>query len=604
MGIASLLPALKSIERRAHVSETYGGKSVCVDAYVWLHRGAYACSRELCEGARTTKHVEYFMNRARALRRANVRATYVFDGGRLPGKAAEEAQRRRTRSEALAKAKAHARNGNASAANECYARAVDITPEMAREVIEALEKEGFECLTAPYEADAQMAYLVKNGFVSGVITEDSDLIAHGCDSVFTKMAPDGSGIEIRFADLGKNRGMSFIGFTPDMFLEMCVLSGCDYLPSLSGVGLKKAHSLIRRFKTYTKVLRHMKFEGISVPKDYEARFEDALLTFKYCWVYCPKRMRLVHLNDPSGILDDRLLADLPRIIGAHHPPALAQAVANNEAHPMTLEAFTGPSNANRRRLAATAPSTVVPYLDPDELCEDLHRAAPAGASTSINQSAAIASFLRRRPEDDAQTYREVLMRDKPRETVEPNRMNRSFYAAMEEHDEEGAVAERQRRDSLDFPVGVDERANEDPRVVPDSVERPRQSHGSRLPKDISNVASRIVAETPIASTAVKRSPYFANVAATPKPITPAMTYAKIAKDSIDRVKNAAECEIGAGPSLKKRTERVPTRTTPQRVAKQSRTAPASNGRKSPKKRKSGDGKFWQMSLFESFAFEK
>ena len=99
MGIASLLPTLKSISRPSHVGDAYGGRAVAVDAYVWLHRGAYACSRELCEGAPTRKHVDYFLNRARALRRADVRAIYVFDGGRLPGKANEEAQRRREQRE-------------------------------------------------------------------------------------------------------------------------------------------------------------------------------------------------------------------------------------------------------------------------------------------------------------------------------------------------------------------------------------------------------------------------------------------------------------------------------------------------------------------------
>jgi hypothetical protein len=33
---------------------------------------------------------------------------------------------------------------------------------------------------APYEADAQMAYLARNGAVHAVITEDSDLLAYGC----------------------------------------------------------------------------------------------------------------------------------------------------------------------------------------------------------------------------------------------------------------------------------------------------------------------------------------------------------------------------------------------------------------------------------------
>ena len=54
MGIAGLLPVLKSITRPVHVSE-YRGRRVAVDAYCWLHRGAYTCSVELCEGTPTDK---------------------------------------------------------------------------------------------------------------------------------------------------------------------------------------------------------------------------------------------------------------------------------------------------------------------------------------------------------------------------------------------------------------------------------------------------------------------------------------------------------------------------------------------------------------------
>lgn len=36
---------------------------------------------------------------------------------------------------------------------------------------------------APYEADAQMAYLALNGLVDVVITEDSDLLTYGCPRV-------------------------------------------------------------------------------------------------------------------------------------------------------------------------------------------------------------------------------------------------------------------------------------------------------------------------------------------------------------------------------------------------------------------------------------
>ncbi len=42
-----------------------------------------------------------------------------------------------------------------------------------------------EVIVAPYEADAQMAFLAKSRSVHAVITEDSDLLTYGCPRVRT-----------------------------------------------------------------------------------------------------------------------------------------------------------------------------------------------------------------------------------------------------------------------------------------------------------------------------------------------------------------------------------------------------------------------------------
>lgn len=264
---------------------------------------------------------------------------------------------RRSREEAKERARAHKRAGNTAAANECYQRAVDITPEMAKVVVDRLKFAGFECIVAPYEADGQMAYLVRHGFVDGVITEDSDLVAHQCKSVFYKMDSEGIGQEIRYADIVRNKDLSFVGFTPDQFLEMCVMSGCDYLPSLSGVGIKKAHGLMRRFKSYSKALRNLRFDGTHVPRTYESEFQDALSTFRHQWVYCPSRMEIVHLSDSpcrgdgpdtGGIgvgAEEVLPCDIERLIGPHIPREAGQGVAEGNLHPFTLEPFEGLKNS-------------------------------------------------------------------------------------------------------------------------------------------------------------------------------------------------------------------------------------------------------------------
>ena len=47
---------------------------------------------------------------------------------------------------------------------------------------------------APYEADAQIAYMVKNGLANFAISEDSDLIAYGCPKILMKVDHKGNAL--------------------------------------------------------------------------------------------------------------------------------------------------------------------------------------------------------------------------------------------------------------------------------------------------------------------------------------------------------------------------------------------------------------------------
>lgn len=59
MGITGLLPLLASVTEDVSLSQ-YAGKRVAIDAYVWLHRGAYHCSTELCQNIATHKYDNFF----------------------------------------------------------------------------------------------------------------------------------------------------------------------------------------------------------------------------------------------------------------------------------------------------------------------------------------------------------------------------------------------------------------------------------------------------------------------------------------------------------------------------------------------------------------
>ncbi|GFY88671.1 5'-3' exonuclease family protein [Actinidia rufa] len=193
----------------------------------------------------------------------------------------------RSRKENLACAIENESNGNNAFAYKCYQKAVDISPSVAYELIQVLKKENVYYVVAPYEADAQMTFLAVSKQVGAVITEDSDLIAFGCPRIIYKMDKLGQGVEFRYSMLQQNKELNFTGFTKRMLLEMCILSGCDYLQSLPGIGLKKAHALVKKFKSYDKVIKHLKYSTASVSPSYEESFRKAIMTFQHQRVYDP-----------------------------------------------------------------------------------------------------------------------------------------------------------------------------------------------------------------------------------------------------------------------------------------------------------------------------
>ena len=94
------------------------------------------------------------------------------------------------------------KSGNLSKATEVFQTCVDVTPEMAYAWIKVLKARGIIYLVAPYEADAQLAYLAMNGKIHAVITEDSDLLTFGCPRVCYKLDHIGAAIELRSEDFG------------------------------------------------------------------------------------------------------------------------------------------------------------------------------------------------------------------------------------------------------------------------------------------------------------------------------------------------------------------------------------------------------------------
>lgn len=324
--------------------------------------------------------VNYFMRRLALVQRAGAIPVCVFDGAPLPAKRAEEASRASKRAEAIARASEHLRSGNGAAAHEQFFKAVDVTPALAAQVISRLRAAGVEFIVAPFEADATLAHLASLPAPHGVhtvITEDSDLVALGA-RVFLKLDEHGQGVEIEPSSLPRCKEINLGGFTEDNWLEFCCLSGCDYVESLPGVGVKKAHALIRRHRTAVAAVRTLRFEGVVVPRGYEAAVADAVFVFRHAFVWCPQQRRVVHRTPlPAGTDPARVLA----LLGDPPPTEEAEGIASGALDPITRAPFAPHEFEGRAPPRAAAPPRgIAAFFSPPGAPPGTGAAAPRAAA--------------------------------------------------------------------------------------------------------------------------------------------------------------------------------------------------------------------------------
>jgi len=343
MGIKGLLPAISDTFQRKHLRD-FTQKTAAIDAYSWLHKGCFTCSVELARGEPTDRFVAYFMKRINLLLQFQIVPYVVFDGGYLPSKAGTEKERHLSREKNRKKGEAYMAKGDRKRAMQCFSKAVDISPEMAYQVIVELRKRKIRYVVAPYEADAQMAYLCKVGLADFVISEDSDCIPYDCPWVLFKLDHAGFGMEYKKREL-VGCHLNFANWTHSMIIDMCILSGCDYLKNLKNVGITRSHRIVGKYKKTDRSLRSLHFDGtLFVPQGYEDSFRRAKLTFRHHRVFDPRARKEVHLNP---LPDDLEETSTYEFLGPPIPENIAREIADGVIDPITRNPFDVSTGAVR-----------------------------------------------------------------------------------------------------------------------------------------------------------------------------------------------------------------------------------------------------------------
>lgn len=304
----------------------------------------------------------------------------VLDGKRCPLKAVTNQERERKRRESLEAARKYRSQNKRDQMYEKYKACIKVTDQLAEAVVAKVRQkfsvEQVEIVWSPYEADAQLVQMCADRRCAAVITEDSDVLVYSaatqvafpilykldrstgaCDVVsmdwllnanqFQKQkantaqkqqqqagsttdAADGktkkggeSGSQLEaILDVFASRQTRSPGWGARLFVQACVLAGCDYAPrQLQGVGLVTAFKYVRNAgmtgspASLSKLFHQILFSQLPVKSRGAvadlAGFEELLAQCESVFFYHPvvtASGKVLYLNDPYE--------------GAKHTPSL------------------------------------------------------------------------------------------------------------------------------------------------------------------------------------------------------------------------------------------------------------------------------------------
>jgi flap endonuclease-1 len=205
-----------------------------------------------------------------------VRPCWVFDGKPPEAKKKVLSERKKRKDEAEINKSEAQEEGDMEKVLKYASMSVKVTSQMISDAKELIKLLGLPLVEAPSEAEAQCSVLAKSGKVYAVATEDMDSLTFGCPILLRDLTnKDDPVIEIKLDAVIKG-----LGVTMDQFIDICILSGCDYCHNIDGIGSIKALKLILENKNIEGVLEYVEKYNSDPKKKKKLAYDPELFTYE------------------------------------------------------------------------------------------------------------------------------------------------------------------------------------------------------------------------------------------------------------------------------------------------------------------------------------
>ncbi|GMH25103.1 hypothetical protein Nepgr_026946 [Nepenthes gracilis] len=285
MGIKGLTKLLADNAPKAmkeYKFESYFNRAIAIDASMSIYQflivvGRIGTEMLTNEAGVVTSHLQGMFTRTIRLLEAGIKPIYVFDGTPPDLKKQELAKRFTKRADATDDLKEAIEVGKKEDIEKFSKRTVKVTKQHNDDCKKLLRLMGVPVIEAPSEAEAQCAALCKLGKVYAVASEDMDSLTFGATR-FLRHLMDPSSKKLLVMEFEMEKILMELELSMDQFIDLCILSGCDYCESIRGIGGQTALKLIRQHGSIERILENINTDRYQIPDDWP--YQEARRLFK------------------------------------------------------------------------------------------------------------------------------------------------------------------------------------------------------------------------------------------------------------------------------------------------------------------------------------
>lgn len=236
--------------------KAFFGRKVAIDASMSLYQFLIAVRQAdgtqlTDDSGETTSHLAGLFYRTLRMIDNGIKPCYVFDGKPPELKQHELAKRTARRADSERKLEEAA---SAAERNKQQRRLVKVSPQHNEEAKKLLKLMGIPYVNAPGEAEAQCAELACKGKVYAAASEDMDTLCYGTPYLLRHLTFSEAKKE-PIVEIDIKEVLEGLALTQKQFVDLGIMLGCDYLPSIRGVGPVTALKLLREHGSLESIVK-------------------------------------------------------------------------------------------------------------------------------------------------------------------------------------------------------------------------------------------------------------------------------------------------------------------------------------------------------------